>query len=185
MKVNLFRLGDVVWQQRSGSILVQVVACCLMAPRNYLIPCWLINNIDSWHPSEINLIGCAQEFNLQHELQNHTFDITVTSPRGQWVNLLMDKLSQIAKFMGSTWGPSGSCRPQMGPVLASWTLLSWMGCLLWLFCTENWPYCDGTMLCCVVIICPCIADQWYDIMYGNRCLAWIRTPMQGTHRCGW
>ena len=23
--------------------------------------------------------------------------------------------SQIAKFMGPTWGPSGSCRPQMGP----------------------------------------------------------------------
>ena len=31
--------------------------------------------------------------------------------------------SQIAKFMGPTWGPSGSCRPQMGPMLAPWTLL--------------------------------------------------------------
>ena len=26
--------------------------------------------------------------------------------------------------MGPTWGPSGSCRPQMGPILAPWTLLS-------------------------------------------------------------
>ena len=26
--------------------------------------------------------------------------------------------------MGSTWGPPGSCRPQMGPMLAPWTLLS-------------------------------------------------------------
>ena len=26
--------------------------------------------------------------------------------------------SQIAKFMGQTWGPPGSCRPQMGPMLA-------------------------------------------------------------------
>ena len=36
--------------------------------------------------------------------------------------------SQIAKFMGPTWGPPGSCRPQMGPMLAPWTLLSgiWM-----------------------------------------------------------
>ena len=33
-------------------------------------------------------------------------------------------LSQIAKFMGPTWGPPGSCRPQMGPMLAPWTLLS-------------------------------------------------------------
>ena len=32
--------------------------------------------------------------------------------------------SQIAKFMGPTWGPPGSCRPQMGPMLASWTLVS-------------------------------------------------------------
>ena len=29
--------------------------------------------------------------------------------------------SQIAKFMGPTWGPPGSCRPQMGPMLAQWT----------------------------------------------------------------
>ena len=32
--------------------------------------------------------------------------------------------AQIAKFMGPTWGPPGSCRPQMGPMLAPWTLLS-------------------------------------------------------------
>ena len=25
-------------------------------------------------------------------------------------------LSQIPKFMGPTWGPAGSCRPQMGPM---------------------------------------------------------------------
>ena len=27
--------------------------------------------------------------------------------------------------MGSTWDPPGCCRPQMGPMLASWILLSW------------------------------------------------------------
>ena len=32
--------------------------------------------------------------------------------------------SQIAKFMGPTWGPPGSCRPQVGPILTPWTLLS-------------------------------------------------------------
>ena len=26
--------------------------------------------------------------------------------------------SLIARFMGPTWGPHGSCRPQMGPILA-------------------------------------------------------------------
>ena len=32
--------------------------------------------------------------------------------------------TQIARFIGPTWGPPGSCRPQMGPMLARWTLLS-------------------------------------------------------------
>ena len=31
---------------------------------------------------------------------------------------------QIARFMGPTWGPPGSCRPQMGPMLTPRTLLS-------------------------------------------------------------
>ena len=35
-----------------------------------------------------------------------------------------NKATQIAKFMGPTWSPPGSCRPQMGPMLTPWTLLS-------------------------------------------------------------
>ena len=34
--------------------------------------------------------------------------------------------SQKAYFMGPTWGPLGSCRPQMDHMLAPWTLLSGM-----------------------------------------------------------
>ena len=60
-----------------------------------------------------------------------------------WINLIgwwFSEVHNIAKFMGPTWGPSGSCRPQMfmgptwgpsgscrpqmGPMLAPWTLLS-------------------------------------------------------------
>ena len=37
------------------------------------------------------------------------------------------KHSQIAKFLGPTWGPHGSCRPQVGPILAPWILLSGLG----------------------------------------------------------
>ena len=33
-------------------------------------------------------------------------------------------LTQIASFTGPTWGSLGSCRPQVGPMLAPWTLLS-------------------------------------------------------------
>ena len=36
----------------------------------------------------------------------------------------MVKQTQIAKFVGPTWGPPESCWPQMGPMLAPWTLLS-------------------------------------------------------------
>ena len=34
------------------------------------------------------------------------------------------KRTQVARFMGPTWGPPVSCRPQMGPMLAPLTLLS-------------------------------------------------------------
>ena len=37
---------------------------------------------------------------------------------------LPQTITQIAKFTGPTWGPPGSCRPQMAPMLAPWTLLS-------------------------------------------------------------
>ena len=41
-------------------------------------------------------------------------------------------ISQIARFTGPTWSPPGSCRSQMGPMLAPWTLLSGMCFQRWL-----------------------------------------------------
>ena len=41
-----------------------------------------------------------------------------------YVKPLKNKTTQIVKSMGPTWGPPGSCRAQMGPMLAPWTLLS-------------------------------------------------------------
>ena len=38
-------------------------------------------------------------------------------------NMVLHQWSQIANFMGPTWGPPGSCRPQMCPMWAPWTLL--------------------------------------------------------------
>ena len=43
--------------------------------------------------------------------------------RYQWPLLLT---SQITRFMGPTWSPSGADRTQVGPMLASWSLLSGM-----------------------------------------------------------
>ena len=36
----------------------------------------------------------------------------------------MEKTTLIARLMGPTWGPSGTDRAQVGPMLAPWTLLS-------------------------------------------------------------
>ena len=53
--------------------------------------------------------------------------------------------TQIAKFMGPKWGPPGSCRPQMGPMLAPWTLLSgsWWHCW-WL--QRRWWMCLAVLV---------------------------------------
>ena len=37
-----------------------------------------------------------------------------TLPQNNYLSIF-HTYTQIAKFMGPTWGPSGSCRPQMGP----------------------------------------------------------------------
>ena len=41
-----------------------------------------------------------------------------------FIRFMLSLNIHIAKFMGPTWGPSGSFRPQMGPMLVPWTLLS-------------------------------------------------------------
>ena len=58
------------------------------------------------------------------------FDIKITTHT--WIHHVnQDIMPQISKFMGPTWGPPGSCRPQMGPMLAPWSLLS--GAIYWAF----------------------------------------------------
>ena len=43
--VNSLRPSDTIWRHRSGSTLVQVMACCLTAPSHYLNQCWLISEV--------------------------------------------------------------------------------------------------------------------------------------------
>ena len=50
--------------------------------------------------------------------------------------------SQIARFIGPTWGPPGSCRPQMGPMnLAIREVIQWSQ---W---SSSWPLGNGPFLC--------------------------------------
>ena len=70
--------------------------------------------------------------------------------------------AQIAKFLGPTWVPPGSCQPQMGPMLAPWTLLSG-----WL-----WDYifnADSNFMACTTVASPLLLPQWsYDNLALNH-----------------
>ena len=75
--------------------------------------------------------GSAQAAILYNEFESDTYKIMPNLPGATeltiWGILPANHLSlatQIAKFMGPTWGPPGSCRPHVGPMLAPWTLLS-------------------------------------------------------------
>ena len=72
-----------------------------------------------------------------------------------WIN------AQIAKSTGPTWGPPGSCRPQMGPMFTPWTLLS--GRLskqcwgLWFETPSRalWDHCNDARAFIVIMIFRC------------------------------
>ena len=51
-QVNSLRPSDAIWRQRSWTTLVQVMACCLMAPSHHLNQCWLIINKALWQSIE-------------------------------------------------------------------------------------------------------------------------------------
>ena len=71
-----------------------------------------------WSPSSQS--GRAKMGGIDYFVTTETSLLYPT--KNPWLSTI--KWIQIAKFMGPTWGPPGSCRPQMGPLLAPWTLLS-------------------------------------------------------------
>ena len=78
--INSLWLSDTRWRQRSGSTLIQVMACCLTAPSHYLNQCWLII-------CGVNSTGNAYESNHYNAFENYFFKIKVIIPTGQWVKL--------------------------------------------------------------------------------------------------
>ena len=80
---------------------------------------------------------------------------------------------QIAKFMGPTWGPPGSCRPQMGPMLVPWTLLSGLLAPVELF-TGCWRHCSmysiGTLCyCCSSVMSFILSHLVHDFQSFRIC----------------
>ena len=78
--------SDSIWQQRSGSTLAQVMACCLMASSHYLNKCCLIISKIQWHWSEGNFTRNTLGINHRNQLENYLPKISLKSSRGQWVN---------------------------------------------------------------------------------------------------
>ena len=80
-------------QHKSGSILAQVMACCLMVLSHCLIPCWFIMKGVLWHSPESNFTSahelihnmCSENITLS-KLAPHLRDQQVNCPNGQvWV----------------------------------------------------------------------------------------------------
>ena len=78
--------------------------------------------------------------------------------------------SLIARFMGPTWNPPGTCRPQVGPMWVSWTLyFVWWGKYYhfaghcrWISIQITW--CGWACCCMQVLWCWVL----HHIRWGNR-----------------
>ena len=73
-----FLSTDTMWQNRLGSTLA-----------HYLNQCWLTIKGVPWHSPEgiFCFIRSTHELNLWHVFEHYTFEITTTSPSGQWVKV--------------------------------------------------------------------------------------------------
>ena len=80
--------ADAVWWHRSGSTLVQVMACNLTAASHFRNQCWLIINDACYRLAEGNFTETVPDITLYKVCKNYIFENTATSPRGQWVDLM-------------------------------------------------------------------------------------------------
>ena len=69
----------------------------------------------------VNLVCIINQINVTLDGWQYS---SINTSQGHMACEYLQKITQIAKFMGQTWGPPGSCRSQVGPMLAPWTLLS-------------------------------------------------------------
>ena len=83
--VNSLWPSVAIWRHRSGSALVQVMACCRTAPSHYLNLCWLIIGKVPWHSSDGIILRKPEDINQYKKNENYIFKIASRSPRGQWV----------------------------------------------------------------------------------------------------
>ena len=90
--VNSLWPNNVIWWQKTGSTLAQVMACCLTAPSHYLNQCWFTISTVHWHSFEYNLTRDTSAINEQNWLENYFPKISLKSPRGQWDKVQIPEL---------------------------------------------------------------------------------------------
>ena len=61
------------------------MACCLAAWSHCLSQCWLLNSEVLWYLPQSYMIVITQTAILYDAIENVTFQLAATSPRGQWV----------------------------------------------------------------------------------------------------
>ena len=98
--------SDAIWLHKSGSPLVQEMACSLMAPSHCLNQCCLMIKGILWHTPESNFTRSEYVFNPQHMFENNNFE-TNTTPRtdththiyihmkicvGWWIDSMFNKI---------------------------------------------------------------------------------------------
>ena len=75
-----------------------------------------------WDFTNISCATLSKQRTYQHLICKEIYSTL------QWISKCirngLQLTSHIAKFMWQTWGPTESCRPQVGPTLDPWTLLS-------------------------------------------------------------
>ena len=105
---------------------------CMWRHHNVWLSHWVNAKMKIVNPRRSSIIGhkyhmplyiVSDHATLKYRHRHGGVAIKIDGPPVCFDNL-KSKPSQIAKFMEPTWGPPGSCRPQMGPMMAPWTLLS-------------------------------------------------------------
>ena len=73
--------NDAIWWQRSGSTLVQVMACWLTAPSHYLNQCWLIISKIQLPSSDGNFTRDTSVINDWNQHESYSSKMSLKSPR--------------------------------------------------------------------------------------------------------
>ena len=82
--INPLWPSDTTWRQRSGSTLVQGMACCLTAPNpDYLNQCWLMISEALWHSPDSNFTENTSDIYCWNEFEIYKVETVAKSPRGQ------------------------------------------------------------------------------------------------------